>query len=707
MAVLSRYKKLIDRTEELRKGQIYSYSDVDLTAKVVDIPTRIYDRNNEIIGEFFEQKREIVPFSYIPEWLVKGVIASEDREFYRHNGISYKGILRAFFVNIAHFGVAQGGSTVTQQLGKVLFTDMVRSLKRKVYETFSAIDIEKLYDKQDIMSMYLNLIYFGNGAYGVESAAKMFFGTSVKSLSEVECAMIVATISSPRIYSPLLNLNNSVKKTRRILESLVDAGYLKSAAAEYRFKQFIKKWDIKFDGENRALSSLIGRFVYSTYRVNRSPFFNESIRRILVRKFGEEVVKKGGLTVYTTIEAEKQDAAVKSLRLGIENQRNYHSALAKKLGNSKNGELELRKSKKIEGALVSMNPESGEIISYAGGYEFTVSSQLDHVEQVERSPGSSIKPVIYAAAIENRDITASTIFVDEKTVFKGGYAPSNYDSTFEGRMIVREALRKSVNIVAVKVLEKTGYDRSFEIIQKSLDLPGDEFGRRFRKTLSFALGAYELSPLENAVLHSTIVNGGKFVKPYGIRFVKDYNGNIVWNNEEAVQADISEARKRIGKIIDPVSCSIILSILIDPPYSPLQGRKFKFDTAAKTGTSSNHNDAWVAGYVKDMVTVVWIGNSEGAISLGNGRSGGIVAVPVWANYLAEIYRKGGPGNFALAEDGISRERICLDSGEVAGKNGECPRVFPGQLYYSGTEPGRYCRLHVKEEAGDKTSAPGR
>jgi len=254
---LSRYKKLIDRTEELREGYTYSYSDIDVSAKVVDIPTRIYDRNNEVIGEFFEQKREIVPYDSIPQWIVKGVIASEDRDFYRHKGLNYRGIFRAFLVNMVNFRVVQGGSTITQQLGKVLFTDMERSLKRKIYEAFCALEIEEHYDKQDILSMYLNLIYFGNGAYGVESTSKMYFGKSVSLINEVESAMIVATISSPRIYSPISNLNNSIRKTRRILKSLVDAGYAKKKRVDYQYKRFLEKWDVAFDDKGRATTSLI------------------------------------------------------------------------------------------------------------------------------------------------------------------------------------------------------------------------------------------------------------------------------------------------------------------------------------------------------------------------------------------------------------------------------------------------------------------
>lgn len=704
---LSKYKQLIDKTEELRKGYVYSYSDIDLKAKVVDIPTRIYDRDNNIIGEFFEQKREIVPYNSIPEWIVKGVIASEDRDFANHSGISYKGIVRAFFANLVNFGVVQGGSTITQQLAKVLFTDMKRSIRRKVYEAFCAHEIEKLYDKQDILSMYLNLIYFGNGAYGVESASKMFFGLSVSRLNIVECAAIVATISSPRLYSPLSDLNNSIRKTKRILMSLSDAGFIKEKRAMYLFDRFLKKWDVKFNEEKKAVSSQIGSFVYSSYRVNRAPFFNERIRRVLVEKFGEDVVKKGGLRVYTTIDADKQDVALSSLREGIRQQREFHRKKSKRIRSPERSEAEHEKSENIEGALVSINPGTGEIIAYVGGSEFSAENQNDHVSQIRRQPGSSIKPLVYTAAIQNRDITPATQFVDEKTRFKGGYSPRNYSNTFEGKMTVREALRKSVNVIAVKVLEKTGFSLVFNYLKKSLDFTGSEMSKRFGKTLSFALGTYEISPLENAVIHSLLVNCGEFIKPYGIRFVKDYNGNIVWDNESGIRKSIDEKRREIGKILDPAAASVTLSILKNPFYHAVKVRKLKFEVAAKTGTSTNHNDAWCVGYTSDMVTAVWIGNKMGAISLGRGRGGSAVAVPVWARYISGIYRNEKPLPFSYPEEEVTSETICLDSGEVAGRNGECPRTAVDQLFITGSEPGVFCGIHVtgkkkeKEKNSDK------
>lgn len=235
---LAKYKQLIDRTEDINRGLVYSASDIDVGKKVVEVPSRIYDRNGEIIGEYFNQKRELIPFNSIPKDIINAVVASEDRDFYKHKGINPKGIFRAVLKNVFSFSFSQGGSTVTQQLAKNFFTDMDKSIKRKIYEAFCAYEIEKLYDKDDIMSMYLNLIYFGNGAYGVESASKMFFGKSAIECNTAECAMIVSTISNPLYYSPMNNLNNSVKKTNVILNSLADAGFFSDKKLIFFIRNF-------------------------------------------------------------------------------------------------------------------------------------------------------------------------------------------------------------------------------------------------------------------------------------------------------------------------------------------------------------------------------------------------------------------------------------------------------------------------------------
>jgi penicillin-binding protein 1A len=694
---LSKYKELIDKTEEMKKGYPYSRNEIDVNAKAVNIPTRIYDRNGEIIGEFFEEKREIVPFDYIPEWIVKGVIASEDRDFYNHRGISWTGIMRAFTKNIVSLSIMQGGSTITQQLAKVLFTDMERSIKRKIYEAYCAMEIEKLYDKQDILSMYLNLIYFGNGSYGVESTAKMFFGKSVRELDIVECAMIVATISNPGIYSPLSNINNSLSKTKRILKSLAEAGYLKEEKIDPLFNAFLKKWGVVFDESNKVKQTNIGSFIYSSYRINIAPFFNERVRRELVLRFGEDAVKKGGLSVWTTLDAKNQIIANNSIKHGIASQREY---FLKKAAQGKNSEKYVKIANDIEGALISINPYTGEILAYVGGYEFNATNQNDNVYQSFRQPGSSIKPLVYAAAMESKKITPSTVFEDKKITFKGDYTPQNYDNKYYGHVIARQALIKSLNTVAVMILDRIGYDKVFSYVQKGLLLSDGEFDKRFSKTLSFALGSYEISPIESVTLHSLLVNGGNFIIPYGIKFVKDYNGNVVWDNESDIHSKIALYREKTGAIIDPVAGRVTISMLegIHEPDASVNWllRKYgiNFPCAGKTGTTSNYSDAWFVGYTSELVTAVWVGNKSGLISLGEGRSASGVAAPIWAEYISYVFRDSPPPPFQTPAENITSETICLDSGEVAGKNGECPKTAI-QYYYSGTEPGKFCHIHIK------------
>lgn len=692
---LARYKRLIDRTEEMREGMIFSASDYGLEEKAVDLPTTIYDRNGEVIGQFFDQKREIVPYSSIPEALVNAVLASEDREFYNHKGVNFKGVARAMLINLRHFRLSQGGSTVTQQLGKVLFTNMERSVKRKIYDIFCAYEIERHYDKQDILSMYLNLIYFGNGAYGVESTSKMFFGKSVKECNETECAAIVATISSAKRYSPLSNLDNSVKKTRRILKSMVDAGYITQERADFQYKRYLNKWDVQFAEDGTAESSLIGNFVYSSYRINRAPFFNEKIRRILVARYGEEVLKKGGLSVRTTIDIDFQENALNALRKGIDRQRDYHLAIAKKHAGTKTETVQKERASNIEGALIALDPYTGKIVAYVGGYEFSTKHQLDHVSQVRRQPGSSIKPLLYCSAIEKKVITPSTVIVDEPTTFEGDYAPQNYGGKYHGPMIVREALRKSVNIVAVKVLSMVGYDTVFSYIRKALDLDKSELNKRFYKTLSFALGTYELSPLEDAVLHATVINGGDYIKPYGITKIQDYNGQILWDYETDVQDVIRSKRRQYGKIIDPIAAAVTVNMLqgVLEPGGTAYGTKVKygidFPAAGKTGTSTNYNDAWFVGYTSQVVTAVWIGNEKGAISLGKGRSGGSVSAPVWGEFISNSFKKDKPGSFNVPDEGISYQTIDLETGLVPKPGVEDDTIAIDQMFYEGSEPGEY------------------
>jgi penicillin-binding protein 1A len=230
--------------------------------------------------------------------------------------------------------------------------------------------------------------------------------------------------------------------------------------------------------------------------------------------------------------------------------------------------------------------------------------------------------------------------------------------------------------------------------------------KRFGKTLSMALSTYEISPMENCVLHSVIANGGLFIKPYGVRAVKDYNGNIVWNNEEEILHEVKEKRDRIGKIIDPAACAITVSMLKGvfeeggTAYYTVKNRKIGYPIAGKTGTTSNYSDAWFVGYTSNLVTAVWVGNKKGAVSLGQGRAGGVISAAIWVNYITQANRNDSPGDFLVPGEGLTRQTICLDSGLVPREEGLCPRVSRDELFYTGTEPGDYCPVHLMQPAAN-------
>jgi penicillin-binding protein 1A len=241
------------------------------------------------------------------------------------------------------------------------------------------------------------------------------------------------------------------------------------------------------------------------------------------------------------------------------------------------------------------------------------------------------------------------------------------------------------------------------MLKEGLDLSERDLRRRFGKTLSLALGAYELSPQENAVLHSVIVNCGDYIRPYGVRQVKDYNGNIVWDNEEEVRRAVDETRARVGKILDPAACAITVSMLKGvfeeggTAHFAVKGRKINVPIAGKTGTTSNFSDAWFIGYTPELVTAVWVGNRKGAISLGAGRAGGVISANIWADFIAQAPHGNEPPDFPVPDEGLAHQTICLDSGLVPRAEGVCPRVSRDELFYSGTEPGEYCPIHVNAQ----------
>lgn len=701
---LKQYKRFIDYTEDLQDGfKFGGYFSTGVQGTAIGIPSKIYDRNGIVIGEFFAEKRDVIPLKKIPKTIIASVIANEDADFMEHNGINPKGILRAFAINLITFSYRQGGSTLTQQLAKVLFTEGKKTIKRKIFEAFCALEIEDNYDKRDILAMYLNLIYFGKGAFGIEEASRTYFNKSAGSLTLGESAMLVGIIPNPAYFNPLRNIRRALHRTRLVLHRLVEIGAINERQEKKALRDLVDKWDIRIvQSHPNGGISLIGKFSQDNFRVNKAPHFNERLRRILIKHFDEQTLKQNGLKIYTTLDINKQLIAEKVIKRVILRQRKYHEKMAKLYQRKNRHALareELEKAKNINGALVAINPYSGEIESYVAGYEFSSKNQLDRVEQIQRQPGSSFKPFVYASAIEQKKITIASILEDKK-IRIGNYSPKNYDNKYIGKVNARDALRKSINTVAVQVLDLANFSRLYEILGKALELDSSEVKKRFPRNLSLALGSAELSPLEHVRLHAMFSNGGQFLIPYGLRYVEDYGGKTILDNEKNIQERIRRKRDNDEMQIISPQTAYIMTRMLEAFFEPgVYGYNWKkkvslpFDIGGKTGTSSNYVDVWFAGHTPRLVSSLWMGNDAGNISLGPGRSGGSLMAPSWFQYINAIKPFMREARYKKPNEGIVLENVCEISGQVPRSPESCEHALLNQPFLEGTEPGDYCPLH--------------
>lgn len=705
--ILSRlkdYKRFIDYTENIQDGiKIGGYLAADVQGTAIGIPSKIYDRNGVLIGEFFNQKRQVIPLKKIPKKVIYAVISNEDAEFFEHHGINPQAIVRAFFVNLFYMSYRQGGSTLTQQLAKVLFTEGRKTIKRKIFEAFCAWEIEEHYDKRDILAMYLNLIYFGQRAYGIEEASQTYFNKSAQKLSLGEAAMLAGLIPNPAAFNPIDHIDRSVHRTKLVLNRLIEVGRITPKQKKSALQQLKRRWEIQLLASHpKGGKSLIGSFEEESFRINRAPHFNERIRRQLSQVFSEKTLKQNGLKIYTTLDINKQKVASRQVRKVVQKQRDYHRKRAEKFaaqGRKNHAQKEKQKAEDINGALISLNPRTGQIEAYIAGYEFTSSNQLDHITQIYRQPGSSFKPFVYLAALADKKITIASILKDER-ININGYSPQNYDNKYRGNVSARDALRKSINTLAVKVLHRTGFDTLFDFLRRGLDLSSDKRRERFPRNLSLALGSGNLSPQEHARLHATIANGGHYIIPYGLKYVEDYGGKIILNREKEIKQKIIRKKEQDQwQIISPQAAHVATAMLQGFFEPGVYGHKWKrrykypFPVGGKTGTTSNYVDAWFVGYTPHLVTSLWLGNDAGNITLGPGKTGGRLMAPVWASYTHKIRKYVKKGKFPKPKTGIVYEDFCNVSGKVPRHPRSCKHAVRSQPFLAGTEPGSYCPLH--------------
>ncbi len=727
-------------------AQIKNFSGIDnLRRFQPNIPTRLYDINGELIGELFLEKRDLLSYDELPQVLINAFIATEDRNFYGHFGLDPLAIIRAFFKNLFAGKVSQGGSTITQQLAKRLFTSGERTIWRKILEAILALQIEKRFTKEEILEMYFNQIFLGRGCYGVSTAAELYFNKEVRNLGVVESAILAALPSAPGRHSPLMNTRRAMQVNRHILDRMVNAGFLNKEKSDTLYEEFWPKFVESMQTEYPT------RTVF-TRTDDKAPYFTDYVRQVLLARFGKDIVYNEGLSVYTTLDLRKQMIAEKYLVEGVKQQdeissranRYYLSAVDTSLfgaynmlrqvfslpgviikndfdtivkkavvddvldtidalsllvdARPANYTLErfreaitgISTTLQVQGAMIAIEPKTGYISVMVGGSEFSVNNQYNRALQARRQPGSAFKPFVYGTGIEAGLITAATALPDVPIVDieSSGetWAPENYEGEYSGMVQIRTALAKSINIISIRIYDLVGPDRIANFAGRMLKVPETSF----TPTPTLALGSSEVTPFELATGYAIYANRGRDVIPYAIRYVIDRDGNELANIEEEV-GNIIAAKERAGtiQVISEEVAYIMTSLMqgvIDrgtPQWAIRTVARFTKPCAGKTGTTSNWSDTWFCGYTPDIVAVVWLGYDRQFMSLGKNQAAASTAAPIWGHFMREIYNGMPDPVFPAPPKGVY-----FSGGEVF-LNGTYPSGAVGDQYKMKTVVERY------------------
>jgi penicillin-binding protein 1A len=720
------------------------------------LATRVYDDSGELIAEFYIEKRILTPIANIPKPIIQATIAVEDASFYEHHGINFEGILRAFYENIKAGKVVQGGSSITQQVVKVLLLSPERTLSRKMREALLSLEIELKYSKDEILEIYLNQVYYGHGAYGVAAAAETYFGKPLANLTIAEMALIAGLPKAPNSYSPYNNIDKAMIRRSHVLGRLAAVGYITAAVRDKSATE-----PIVLSGRRKPL--------------NKAPWFAEHVRRYLEKQFGVAKLYRGGLKVYTTLDLKLQQSADSSVISGIEQldkRLGYrgpvgHVKLAKSekpdweklnpkdnprqtaveffhpgrrvkavvtavdkgfvkvsLGAAKgvipvanmdwahkaNPDADMMWAPKIEdarkvlkkgdvievktlgkpgpdgaytlaldqtpdtqSALIAMDPRTGAIKAMVGGYD-QETSKFNRAVQALRQPGSSFKPVIYTAALDN-GFTPATIVVDEPVTFDialTGFKewwPMNFEGEFFGPTRIREAVTHSRNVVTVKVLAQIGVPKAIEYakllgIKSQLD-----------PTLSLALGSAQVTPEEMVGAYATLANGGVRMNSYFIKQVADNAGMVIEKNEPYGEQVIKPE-------VAYLMTSIMQSVVAEGTAKKVS--ELGKPIAGKTGTTNSFNDAWFNGFTPDFVCGVWVGRDDNR-PIGEKETGARAAIPIWFAFMKDALKNYVARDFEPPEN-IVFERIDKKTGLLTDSTGEDSLL---EAFIDGTQPTVY------------------
>jgi penicillin-binding protein 1A len=591
------------------------------------IASRVYDDNNQLIDEFFLEDRKLVRINEVPKTVVDAFVAAEDSRFYEHKGVDILGIFRATLKNVEAGHIVQGGSTITQQVAKMMYLSSVKNYTRKLKEAILAYKIDKYLSKDEILNLYINQIYLGHGTYGIESASLGYFGKSARELKLNEAALLAGLPKAPSTYSPFLHYEKAKQRQIYVLTRMMEDGYISREEMEKASAAPLKLRPIKPKDKMAA-------------------YFVENVRRYVQEKYGADVLYKEGLSIYTTMDLNAQKYASEAMERGLkelEDREKYQPGL-------------------VQGALFCMDVKTGAIRAMVGGRDFN-KSEFNRATQSRRQPGSAFKPIIYTAAFD-KGFTPATIFVDspislEDVSQEGGlWKPKNFDDKFMGPITMRTALVLSRNVVTVKILQEIGVDY---VVSYAANMG---ITSPLVKTLSLALGVSGVTLQELVQVYGVLANQGKKVTPYFIKKIVDRTGNVF--EETKVQSE---------QVIDPRIAFITTHVMQDVVTRGTGTfvRSIGRPVAAKTGTTNDSRDAWFIGATPSLITGVWVGFDQEA-SLGRQEVGGKTAAPVWLYFMEKALQKTPVESFPVPQ-GIVFVRVNAQTGKPSSGPGTISEAF--------------------------------
>ncbi|PIZ66777.1 MAG: hypothetical protein COY19_06345 [Candidatus Marinimicrobia bacterium CG_4_10_14_0_2_um_filter_48_9] len=663
-----------------------------------DVVTRIVSQDGEVIQELFTTKRVLVKFNDIPQYVKDALIATEDQRFYKHWGMNpFRTVFQ--LLNNVITGRTYGASTLTQQLARNLYNQIGfrKTYTRKLRELITAIQIERTYTKQEILSMYLNTVYFGHGLYGIQASARRYFGKDAKELTIDEGALLIGVLRSPAIYSPLTHPERAQRVRDLVIQNMYREGFLGPVERNYYRGKPVVTLENEMTGQKQI-----------------APYFGEYVRQIMEQwdeKLGIDLYRDG-LTIKTTLDSRLQNIANETVMAQLEVLQKSLNARLLRSDTTELGSLiagtgisidsvklmlrdsipmapQLRSKLLVQGELVALDVETGQIRAMVGGRNFK-ESKWNRATQARRQPGSAFKVFLYTTAIDNRYPVTTEVLNQPVVIHMNDttdWRPKNYDNSTGGPTTLREALRRSLNLVSVRLIQ--------ELVKPSAVV---EYAHRLGITTplrafdALALGTETVIPIEMAAAYATFPRKGVWKEPMGILDVSDRYGTVIKTFPQ-------EQKEVLGRGTAYIMTSLLQTV---GEYGTGQMARttyrFKEPYAGKTGTTQDFTDAWFVGFTTKLSVAVWVGLDDPQVSLGNRQSGALAALPIWAKFMKASYDSLGwvGQDFVAPEGDVVFANVCTESHNLA--TAYCPSTR--EVFLPGTEPKSYCTRH-----GSTTQSP--